>query len=274
MLQFSSTCALWKESKHQALPLSIFKNHLNCLYHLSKWLMTVISYTAPFECVHVCVILCALCLCMCLYVSVCVAAGSLLWFPCSGMCEDLAGQAPRHLLNIRGNNSWVDLKHGHPLHLTVSLRITPAASHSRWQVPVHRPAASWGLPISPAPSPPNNPTESLPSFSFCLRLPPAVHGNKVGGTQWFHHDNIPPCLISHNVSACCWNKCWLHSGCPSTALLWLSPLKDWERERKRSAMQADVEVTPLQIFQTPVVSQSPCTVKARRSTCKNTDSGQ
>lgn len=70
----------------------------------------------------------------------CRVFGSLLWFLCSGMCEDLAGRAPRHLLNIRGNNSWADLKHGHPLHLTVSLRITPAASHSRWQVPVHQPA--------------------------------------------------------------------------------------------------------------------------------------
>lgn len=47
------------------------------------------------------------------------------------MCEDLAGRAPRHLLNIRGNNSWADLKHGHPLHLTASLRTSPAASPLR-----------------------------------------------------------------------------------------------------------------------------------------------
>lgn len=80
----------------------------------------------------VCAPLTAVCTCV-------SAAGSLLWFLCSGMCEELAGWAPRHLLNIRGNNSWADLKHGHPLHLAVSLRITPAASHSRWQVPVHQP---------------------------------------------------------------------------------------------------------------------------------------
>lgn len=107
------------------------KTDLNCLHHFTKWLMTVIQYRQS-------------CVSVCAFKSRCSAGcrvfGSLLWFPCTGMCEDLAGRAPRHLLNIRGNNSWADLKHGHPLHLTVSLRITPAASHSRWQVPVHQAA--------------------------------------------------------------------------------------------------------------------------------------
>lgn len=113
------------------------------------------------------------------------------------MCEDLAGWHPKHLLNIRGEHSWVDLKHGHPLHLTVSLRITPAASHSRWQVPVS--PARWvrGLPLSQAPRPPNNPSKSLSSFTFRTLTSPAVSGNKVGGIQWFHRDNIPLCWIYH-----------------------------------------------------------------------------
>lgn len=187
-------------------------------------------HTEPFECVHPLTA-----------ASVCVsrgaqpAAGSLLWFPCPGMCEDLAGRDPRHLLNIRGNNSWADLKHGHPLHLAVSLRITPAASHSRWQVPVHRPAESGACRRAEHPRFLNNPAESLspPPSSFCLshRLSPTVHENEVGGTEWFHCDNIPPCLISHNVSACCWNKSWLRGGCLSEALLWCSSVKDWKRRR-------------------------------------------
>lgn len=92
-------------------------------------------HTESFECVHR-----STAATMCVSRGARPAAGSLLWFPCSAMCEDLVGWDPRHLLNIRGNNSWADLKHGHPLHLAVSLRITPAASHSIWQVPVHWPA--------------------------------------------------------------------------------------------------------------------------------------
>lgn len=114
----------------------------------------------------------AVCVCVLRVVVLSRLLGLLLWFPHSGMCEDLAGRAPRHLLNIRGNNSWADLKHGHPLHLTVSLRITPAALHSRWQVPVHQPAELGACRRANHPHLLNKPSESLSSScSFvCLTL--------------------------------------------------------------------------------------------------------
>lgn len=140
-----------------------------------------------------CVRLLQLCACVCKsrHSASCRVFGSLLWFLCSGMCEDLAGRAPRHLLNIRGNNSWADLKHGHPLHLVVSLRITSAASHSRWQVSVHQPAEfrarQWAKHhilqiIHEKTSPP-----SLSDFLLlCL------------GTKWVVYSDFTA-LISHHV---------------------------------------------------------------------------
>lgn len=166
------------------------------------------------------------CVCVCVSKVVVLSptAGSLLWFPRSGMRE---GRAPRHLLNIRGNNSWADLKHGHPLHLTVSLRITPAALLSRWQVPVHKPRWDRGARRAPI----REPTLLVFSPPLSRWHSPAMHGNKVGGIQWFHSDNMSPCLISLNVSACCWNKFRLRGGCLSTAPLWLFYLESWRRAR-------------------------------------------
>ena len=105
-------------------------------------------------------------------VCVCVCV-PLLWFPHSGMCRDLEDRAPAHLLNIRGNNSWADLKHGHPLHLAVSPRRSGAASCSRWQVAADE-TTGFPLPVSVWP-------------------PLAMLENKVGGIQQFQPTSI--CLL-------------------------------------------------------------------------------
>lgn len=130
---------------------------------------------------------------VCVYVCECV---TLLWFPGPGMCEDLAGWAARHLLNIRGNNSWADLKHGHPLHLSASLRTSPAASPP-WQVPVHRhsePGRTFGAnPLKTLCSPSSSSSSvdsisslSLYSCSFVSLAFPRSGAQRMG-TMWVVH---------------------------------------------------------------------------------------
>lgn len=100
--------------------------------------------------------------------------------------------------------------------------MTSARSPARWaRGPADEPSAFAFQTIHQRASPPS-----------VLPLSPAVHGNKVGGIQWFHRDNIPPCLISHNVSACCWNKFWLRGGCPSSALPWRSSFERWGKREE------------------------------------------
>lgn len=113
------TFVFHKNQSTSADPAFRITTDLNSFPHFAKWLMTVICAS------HLCVCVCAFALISSLR-----------------HVQGLSGPSSTHLLNIRGNNSWADLKHGHPLHLAVSPRRSAAASRSRWQVAVS-PAHRW-----------------------------------------------------------------------------------------------------------------------------------